>query len=221
MSSDRSEFLGTWNLYSGQTCCEMILNADASYLQSVWGGAQRVWGNWGVEDYFGQAVLALTAQGSDPAVFLNQFGTVPVVERYRVTSVEANQIHFCDALLVRQHLSSGQQPVSSIPVSAAVSPPADTHPAPASAAPPPAHTTPVLNQFKAANTQVGRIVSTIQAQVVANHPGPDPEIVKMYDDLRQYKRDAAKKLADDALRAQRNSNIDFLMSLHGFQRIGG
>jgi hypothetical protein len=223
---DRGSFFGLWNLYSGQVFAQLVLHEDGSFGQSMWGGAQQVWGQWQLEDHAGQAVLALTVQGAIPALFLNQFGSGPVVERHAVTNVLPNQIQLYDATLMRQFVPAAAPAVPFFPTPAfpqfprmPVAPPVAAYSAPAPLPVPAAHSVPVLNQLRTANTQVSQQVADIQAQTLAMDAATDANIRQMYADEQKHELDGAKHIQDLREGARESSVAGFQLAMHGIYRV--
>jgi len=227
LALDRSSFFGLWNLYSGPVFAQMVLHEDGSYGQSMWGGAQQVWGQWQLEDHAGQAVLALTAQGAIPQVFLNQFGPGPVVERHAVMNVLPNQIQLYDATLMRQFVPAAVPAMPAFPMPVfpqfprmPVAAPVAAFSAPAPLPVPAVHSAPVLNQLRTANTQVSQQVADIQAQTLALDAATDANIQQLYANERQHELDGAKHLQDLRDGARESSVAGFQLAMHGIYRVG-
>ncbi|HEV2619357.1 MAG TPA: hypothetical protein VGU23_05400 [Acidobacteriaceae bacterium] len=226
MGFDRSSFFGLWNVYSGPVFAQLLLHEDGTYGQSMWGGAQQVWGQWQLEDHSGIVALMLTAQGANPALFLRQFGPGPVVERHAVMSVLPNQIQLYDSILQRQFVPAQMPTAPVFPMSVApqfprmpVAPPVPAFSAPAPSPMPSAHSAPVLNQLRQANTQIDRQVADIQAQTVAMDAAADANIQQMYAGERQHELDGAKHLQDLHEAARQNSVAGFQLAMHGIYRV--
>jgi hypothetical protein len=220
MQMDRSAFFGLWNMYSGAVCLQLVLHEDGTYGESVWAGAQQVWGQWQLGSYGEQTVLELTAQGAMPPFFLNQFGPGPVMERHAVMNVQANQIQLYDAMLVRQYVpTAARVPVMPVFPPMPVAAPVAAYSAPAPFPQPVAHAAPILNQLKTANTQVSETVAGIQAQIAAQDLATSQNIQQMYANETQYEIDSRKRILDAGRVAQDRSVSGFELAMHGIQRI--
>ena len=221
MALDRSSFFGLWNVYAGPVFAQLVLHEDGSYGQSMWAGAQQVWGQWQIEDHAGQSVLALTAKGATPALFLNQFGPGPVVERHAVMSVQPNQIQLYDAMLMRQFVAA-QAPAMPAPPSFPQMPiaaPLAAFSAPAPAPRPMVQSTPIFNRLQSANVNVNQQVAAIQAQTLADDRATDANIRQMYADEQQHELDSSKHLLDLKEAARESSVAGFQLAMHGIYRV--
>jgi hypothetical protein len=175
---DRESFIGLWDVFTGSTHSELLLQTDGTYGHSLWGGAQSHWGQWSLRNQDGHPLLVLELKGAQPTVFISPFGPVPMnwpkAESWVLSAVQPNQVNFYGGLMLRRAFAVPQgMPIverqsppaeipKQVPATAAEIPkemPAMTLPPPAYSAPPlppppDPHSAEVMKQWQSLNLEM-------------------------------------------------------------------
>lgn len=171
-------FVGLWDVFSGQSHTQLVINPDGSYALSAFAGMQQFWGMWALEDRGGQPCLVQYVQNSNPPMLMAQLGLFGSQDVHAIMNVQPNQVQLYDALLIRrvipqmawqgpaQPTNSGglnwlqNTPVGLPPVSFSAPPPVQQ---------PASHATPMMTGIKQQNVSTNDQVRAIYDQIYADH----------------------------------------------------